>query len=128
MIVVDENFVHDQRELLKTWGIPFRHIGPDVGRTGMDDDEIVPLLIRLRRPTFFTRDRGWYDRGLLHAHYSVFVLEVALPQAASYVRRVLRHPHFDTEAKRLGKVVRASFGGLTGWTLDSKKEAHWSWL
>jgi hypothetical protein len=28
----------------------------------MKDDEIIPLLHSLRRPTFFTRDLGFYER------------------------------------------------------------------
>ena len=125
MIVVDENFVDRQR--LKSFRISFRQIGFEVGRSGMQDEEIIPLLIHLPRPTLFTRDRGWYERGLRHQRYSVFVLEVKPMESATYVRRILRHPEFNSEAKRLGKIVRASHGGLTGWALNVSSEAHWSW-
>jgi hypothetical protein len=54
MNVLDENISISQRNVLKTWHIPARHIGYDIGRKGMKDDEIIPLLLTLTRPTFFT--------------------------------------------------------------------------
>ncbi len=51
---VDEQIVESQRQLLKSWGIPAKHIGHDIGRKGMKDYEIIPFLHRLRRVTFFT--------------------------------------------------------------------------
>ena len=70
MIVLDENFTESQRQLLRGWRISVRQIGYDIGRSGMDDDEIIPFLLRLRRPTFFTLDRGFYKRELV----SLFLL------------------------------------------------------
>lgn len=52
MIVLDENFTQSQRQLLKSWRIPIRQIGYEVGRAGMKDDEIPHLLHQLHRPTF----------------------------------------------------------------------------
>ncbi len=52
MNILDENVLKDQRQLLHSWRIAIHQIGYDVGRKGMQDDEIIPLLHQLRRPTF----------------------------------------------------------------------------
>lgn len=51
MIVLDENIPEDQRLLLKSWRIRACQIGRDVGRAGIKDEQIIPLLLKLRRPT-----------------------------------------------------------------------------
>ncbi len=48
-------------------GIAFRQIGSEIGRKGMQDDEIIVLLRRLGKSTFFTRDLRFYDRKLCHS-------------------------------------------------------------
>lgn len=53
MIILDENFPESQRLLLKGWRIRIRQIGYEVGRKGLKDPEIIPLLLQLNRPTFF---------------------------------------------------------------------------
>ena len=52
MNVLDENISVIQRQLLRSWRISVRHIGYDAGRNGMTDEEIIPFLLTLRRPTF----------------------------------------------------------------------------
>ena len=111
MILLDEHFPENQRQLLRGWRISIRQIGYDAGRAGVDDDEIVPFLLSLRRATFFTLDYGFYKRSLCHQKYSLICLEVGQYESASFVRRILRHDLFDTEAKRLGAVVRAFHTG-----------------
>ena len=48
MNILDEQIPNEQRQLLKSWRYSVRHIGYDIGRKGMQDDEIIPLLRRLR--------------------------------------------------------------------------------
>jgi hypothetical protein len=79
-------------------------------------------LHHLRRPTFFTRDRGFYQREVCHRQYGIVCLEVAPEEVAIFVRRVLRHPRLNTPAKRLGTVVRASHRGLGLWRLHAQEE------
>jgi hypothetical protein len=43
------------------------------------------------------------------------------------VRRVLRHPRLNTQAKRLGAVVRASHRGLGVWRLHAQAEEVILW-
>ena len=67
----------------------------------MQDDEIIPLLIRQRRPTFFTRDEDFFKRQLCHGKYCLIYMDVRRPEVALFVRRILSHPRFYTEAMRL---------------------------
>jgi hypothetical protein len=128
MIILDENFPESQRQLLRGWRIPIRQIGYEVGRSGMQDEEIVPFLLQRRRVTFFTLDQGFSKRELCHARYCLVYLDVEQYEAATFVRRVLRHRQFDTDAKRAATVIRVSHGGLAVWRLHAQKELHIEWL
>ncbi len=127
MIILDENFPESQRQLLKAWRIPVRQIGVEISRKGIQDDEIIPLLLRLRQPTFFTLDNDFYSRRLCHARYCLVCVDVAQYEAAVFVRRFLHHPNFDTEAKRMGNVVRLSHAGIYLWRLHVENEARLDW-
>jgi hypothetical protein len=127
MNVLDENIPDSQRQLLRSWRLRIRQIGHEVGRQGMEDEEIIPLLHGLGRVTFFTRDLGFYDRHLCHAGYCVACLAVGQYEAASFIRRFLRHPGFNTRAKRMGKVIRVSHAGMSMWRLHAEKEEELVW-
>jgi len=43
-------------------------------------------------------------------------------EAALYARRVLRHPDLNTQAKRMGAVVRASEPGLRVWRRNEAEQ------
>jgi len=94
--ILDENILESQRQLLRSQRVSVRQVGLDVGRKGMKDDEVMPLLHTLRRPTFFTRDLGFYDRGLCHPRYCLICMAVGQYEIAAFVRRLLRHSAFDT--------------------------------
>lgn len=113
MNILDENIPRNQRELLISWRISIRQIGYDTGRKGIQDDEIIPLLYQLRRPTFFTRDSDFFDRKLCHQRYCLVYMDVDKYEAALFVRSVLRHPELDTQAKRMGTVIRVSHRGVS---------------
>ncbi len=100
MNVLDENIPESQRQLLRSWRIRVRQIGYEVGRQGTKDERIIPLLHHLIRPTFFTRDSGFYDRRLCHANYCLVCLMVSQYEAASFIRRFLRHAEFKVWFKR----------------------------
>jgi hypothetical protein len=93
----------------------------------LKDQEILALLHRLRRPTFFTRDEDFYERRFCHARYRLVYLAVAKDEVAPFVRRLLRHREFDTVAKRLGTVVRVSHVDLTVWRLHAEQAIHIAW-
>jgi len=115
MNVLDENIVAEQREQLRQWGIPFRRIGEHLAVFGALDENLIPVLHQLPRPTFFTSDEDFFKPTLCHANYALVYLDVDDRQTATFIRRFLRHPAFDTQAKRLGIVARVQSGGVQFW-------------
>lgn len=127
MNILDENVRADQRGLLQSWGIPVRQIGVEVGQKGIKDNEIIPLLHKLRDTTFFTRDLGFYNRDLCHTRYCLVCLAVEKDEVAVFVRRFLRHPEFDEKVKRMGAVIRASHTRLSICKRNVPKEIEIGW-
>jgi hypothetical protein len=127
MNILDEYIPIPQRELLEGWRIKVRQIGVNVGRKGMLDEEIIPLLQALRRPTFFTRDDDFHERSLCHAKYGLVYLAVEKTEIASFVRRFLRHPDFKTQVRRLGKVFCVSHASIGVWQRHQLRiqQAEW---
>jgi hypothetical protein len=128
MNVLDENVIHSQRDKLTRWRIPFRQVGAELAHSGAQDPEIIPLLLRLKRPTFFTRDFDYFQPGLRHPDYCLAWLNVRPDKAAFYIRRFLRHRDFRTHAQRLGKVVRIHTDGLEYWQHGSTGLRSTDWL
>lgn len=127
MNLLDEQVTADQRVQLRAMRISIRHIGFDTGRKGMLDDEILSFLRQRRRITFFTRDWDFYNRNLCHARYCLVYLGIEKSEVASFVRRFLRHTEFNTEAQRMGRVVRVAHSGITFWQLHQELETHVDW-
>lgn len=127
MNILDENIPKPQRELLEGRRIPVRQVGVNIGRKGLFDEEIIPLLQRLRHLTFFTRDSDFYQPHLCHGKYCLVYLSVEKSEVALFVRRFLSHPDFKTKANRTGKVIRVSRAGISFWRLHQSKEEHVGW-
>ena len=127
MIILDENILDGQRLLLEGWKIAARQVGLDVGRKGLKDEEIVVLLRRLRQPTFFTRDVGFYTPALRHPHYAIVVAAVGQYEVAAFVRRFLRHALFDAHSKRTGRILRVAPSGITYWQLRQEDQTVAGW-
>ena len=115
MNVLDENIVAQQCRQLEEWGIPFRQIGRHLSTRGTLDENLVPLLHRLSRPTFFTHDEDFFKISLCHSRYALVYLDVTDRETAQYVRRFLKHPAFNTQVKRLGIVARVRASGVRFW-------------
>lgn len=81
----------------------------------MGDDNIVPMLLRLKKPTLLTRDRDFFARELLHPGYSLVWFDVGAGETAFYIRRFLKHSSFKTNALRLGKVIQVRASGIEYW-------------
>lgn len=128
MILLDENFPESQRQLLRSWRIRPQQIGYETGRKGMQDEEIIPFLHQLRRPTFFTLDDDFYERSLCHVGYCLVFINAGQYESASFVRRILRHTQFSTQAKRMGTVMRVSHIGIIVWYLHAEEEAFVEWI
>ena len=127
MNVLDENILESQRQWLRGWRIPVRQIGLELGHKGMQDEEVIPFLLTLRRPTLFTRDLGLYSRSLCHERYCGVVLAVGQYEVAHFIRRFLRHSAFTTQAERMGMIVRVMHTGLVAWRLNAERELRFAW-
>ena len=115
MILLDENIRQDQGIRLRQWRMPFRFLVEDLAQRGIQDSDIIPLLHRLKRPTFFTHDRDYFQRGLVHPAYCLVWLDVFDGEAAAFIRKFLKHPAFDTAARRMGVVARTHSDGIHFW-------------
>lgn len=93
----------------------------------MQDEEIIPFLVKQRRSTFFTRDDDFYERRLRHARYGIIHLAVHISETAIFVRRLPQHDNFNTQAKRVGKVIRISSGGISFWQINEDRELRVGW-
>jgi hypothetical protein len=122
VILLDENIIADQAALLRRRRVHLRHVGHDFARQGIQDDDIIPLLHRLRRPTLFTRDLGLYRPRFCHPNYCIACLEVGEAEVADFVRTFLRTPGLTTAAERLGTVARVSRGAIRTWRRGSSSE------
>lgn len=127
MILLDESVVESQRQLLRSGRVPARQIGREVGRAGMKDDEIIPLLRRIGRVTFFTRDLGFFSVKNCSRSYCIACLAVGQHETAAFVRRILHHPDLSTVAKRLGKVIRATPSGIRLCQVGENEETDLPW-
>jgi hypothetical protein len=123
MNVLDENIPDDQRALLRAWRIRTQKIGRDLGRKGIQDEQVIHILLSLTRPTFFTRDVDFASVRLCYPGYCLVFLAVEDDEVAEYVRRVLRHPATDTQAKRMGMLIRASDTGIRVWRRNESEQA-----
>ena len=127
MNVLDENILESQRQLLRSWRIPVRQIGVELGRKGMGDEQILPFLLTLSNPTFFTRDLGFAAAMLCHKKRCLVVLAVGQYEVAHFVRETLQHPALNTQAKRMGTVIRLTSIGLTVWRATANEELRLRW-
>jgi hypothetical protein len=93
----------------------------------MQDDEIIPLLLQMRRPTFFTRDRHFYDEAKRSGRYCLAYLNVGPLVVAEYIGRFLRHPCFRTWAQRQNCVVRLQATGITARQAHPQRTMRFLW-
>jgi len=54
-------------------------------------------------------------------------MDVRQDEAAAFVRRLLRHKEFNTQAKRMGKVIRLSTAGLAVREIHREQEIKFTW-
>ncbi|MDA1275984.1 MAG: hypothetical protein O2960_18365 [Verrucomicrobia bacterium] len=105
---------------MRDWGFHVRVIGVELAPLGIKDDNLLPHLHRLSQPTFFTRDQDFFQAGLRHATYCLAWLNVVEVRAAFFTRRFLRHPLFDSRAKRMGIVAWVHVEGVSFWRLGDR--------
>lgn len=128
MIIIDENIIDSQRQLLMSQGSSIRQIGYEIGHKGMSDREIIVLLHELGRSTFITRDDDFFNRALCHHALCLVYLPVLKEEVASFVRRFLKHPLFNTQRKRSGNVIQVSHSGISFWRSTTSPLQKIDWI
>ena len=128
MIILDENIVFSERRLLEQWRIRVRQIGSEVGRKGMKDPEVISLLLRMRQTTFFSRDRDFFYKHLCHTNYCLVHLHININETAFFIRRLLRHPEFNTRSKRMGKVIQVTTEHIYVWQIQALTQRKLLWI
>jgi hypothetical protein len=71
---------------------------------------------------------NFFKRRLCPDLYYLVFLNVEIIHVAEYTRRLLKHPAFDTQAKRMGNVIRASHSGHSYWRLRREQEQRIGWI
>jgi len=129
MLIIDENVSEIEVWRLREWGFAVQQVGPDIAGASTSDENILPILHRLKRPTFLTRDQDFWNSRLVHAKYCLVFLDIREHEGliASAIRRFLRHTAFDTHAKRMGKVVRLHPGGVSYWQRGKRTLQSVAW-
>lgn len=127
MNILDANIIAQERKRLVANSIRFRQIGHEIGNRFDADADIIPMLRKQKRAAFFTRDKDFWDAGLCDENYCIVFLGIGATEVASYIRRFLNHPLFNTAAKRLGKVVHIHAEGISYYVANSRKAHSVSW-
>jgi len=128
VIILDHNIPEDQAQSLHRRRVHYRQIGFEVGRPEWDDQqEILRYLHATKQITFFTRDLGFFRAPLRHANYCLVTLTVPVLETADYIAKFLRHPHFNTRAKRNGKVIKVSTKSINFWAIGRQQHGTVRW-
>jgi hypothetical protein len=127
VILVDENFTAAQCRELVAKSLRITQIGHGVASKGIIDEHIVPLLLTLRRPTFFTQDKGFFDYRLCHSSYCIVVVDAEARRVPDFVIRALRHLRLRSFRQRTGLVVKVGPSGITLLNAGSPKPILVPW-
>ncbi len=129
MLVIDESISEIEVWRLREWRIAVRVIGEDLADKSISDENILSLLHRLKQPTLFTRDRDFWNAEFCHPRYALVYMDIPEHEGlvAAYIRRLLRHAEFDTNGKRLGKVIHVHQTGVKMWQRGTRtlKSIEW---
>ncbi len=112
MFLIDENVSELEVLKLRKAGVRVRLIGNDVADIGDTDENLLPVLRRLKQPVLFTQDEDFFQFRWLHLDYALVWLDTRPGEVAEFARRFLRHPEFCPQAKRMGTISRVRAGGI----------------
>ncbi len=126
MIVLDEQLTgRGIEEAIKRW-YPgaVRFINELRPGTIIKDEAIPTLLNQEAEPTFVTiNETDFWRKVAITTRFCVIC--IALPDnratdIPSLLQRLLRHPDFDTKARRMGRVLRLTLSAAAYYTCDDK--------
>ena len=108
-------------------GAGARFFGQDFAEAGLLDEHIIPLFHKMGNITFITRDRGFYKPSFAHEKYCLIVLGTGQNEVATYLRKLLNHPEFNTNKKRMGKIIYNSYTRIHYYTINDHEEKELIW-
>jgi hypothetical protein len=124
--VLDELFEDEALHQLHEWHISADKVGQGFGEVGWDDDRLRVELHGSQK-TFHTLDAGFYRPHHRHGDYCLVYYDVAFKEAPAFIRRFLRHPAFNTHAKRLDKVIKVTTARIYFWEIGGEREQTVEW-
>ncbi|MBM3236622.1 hypothetical protein FJZ31_10025 [Candidatus Poribacteria bacterium] len=78
---------------------------------------------RLKTPTFITKDcKDFYKRQRLDKRYCIICVDVHRTEFVNVVRKIFRHPLFNTAAKRMGKVIKVTSTQISYFEVGESQE------
>jgi len=120
--ILDANIEADNVSQLRR-PLKVKQIGVHFLPGSADDERIISLLRRLKTPTFVTKDcKDFYQRRRLDKRYCIICVDVHWTEFVSTVRKIFRHPLFNTVAKRMGKVIRVTSTHINYFEVGENKE------
>ena len=87
------------------------------------DDRVPEILLTCHEPTFVTIDSDFWKRQLCHPGYCIVFVEVDFrrqQQVPGLLRKLFRHPGFNSRSQRMGKVIRVRASGVWYWEIGAK--------
>ena len=106
--ILDANIETENVSLLRR-PLKVKQVGVHFLSSNADDEYIINWLKRLKTPTFITKDcKDFYNCRRLDKHYFIICVDVHRREFVSVVRKIFKHPLFNTVAKRMGKVIRVT--------------------
>lgn len=127
MFVMDENVSELEILRLRKAGIRVRLIGEEVARIGDADENLLTILLQLKKPVLFTQDKDFFQFRWVHHDYALVWLDVHPNVVADYVQDFLLHSEFDTQAKRMGIVARIRASGIRYWRGKNRRLQQAKW-
>ncbi|MBC8230236.1 hypothetical protein H8E77_11870 [bacterium] len=123
--VLDEQIDVEWYQMLKQRR-SFDKVGDGFGRKGLQDEEICHLLHGTGK-TFHSQDSDYYHPRNRHKSYCLVYYEVRDAELVDDIVRFLRHPEFNTHAKRLGKVIRVAPQYIEYWEVGKQERTRVEW-
>ena len=123
--VLDENVIKQNYQALRR-RFSMVKVGDGFGYPSMSDENIRSELHHSKQ-TFHTQDRRFCHPRHRHPTYGLVFYDMEDKDFVSYVQRFLRHPRFNTRAKRMGKVVRVTLEQIEVWEYHHENQEIVEW-
>lgn len=125
--ILDEHVIASHVDQIRRKIPSTAQIGIDWGESGWDDiEQIIPHLHH-SKATFHTLDEDFFKRRFLHNDYCIIFYDLSGKDFVEFFQKILKHPLFDTHAKRLGKIIKVSLTHLSYWDSADYQIHETSW-